>query len=198
MTVPDTTTRTNVVRPLRLIEAEIRVHLDAGDAAAREAAEPHYRRAAPLLREAKRDHFEGNTVGFFEWVMKKFGKSKTQTIRWIEYSRDEADKSFKSLHEVEYTPKSQGGMGHTPRAARSWTQPVDEIAERARKQAFRLAQEDALTRAQEREAERQLADRLIDIGYKVLAKELHPDKMRGDKSAFQRLGRVREKLRHCI
>jgi hypothetical protein len=91
-------------------------------------------------------------------------------------------------------------MGHAPPSARtrSWTAPVDEIAERARREAFRLVQEEALSRAEEREAERKLADRLVDIGYRVLAKELHPDKMRGDKTAFQRLGRVRHALKHCI
>jgi hypothetical protein len=198
MSTLETTNPRNVVRPLRVIEMEIKVHIDAGDAAAASAAAPHYQKAAPLLREAKRDHFAGDTAGFFAWVMKKFGKSKAQAMRWIEYSRDEADKSFKSLHKVEYTPKSQGGMGHTPRAARSWTQPVDEVAEKARRDQFRLAQQDSLSRAEEREAERKLASRLIDIGYKVLAKELHPDKMHGDKEAMQRLVRVRDKLKHCI
>jgi hypothetical protein len=198
MTVPDTTTRTNVVRPLRVLEAEIKVHIDAGDAAAREAAEPHYKKAAPLLIEAKEGHFAGDTAGFYDWGQKKFGKSRTQIMTWTAYAGEGGHNRLKSLHETKYEKKDRGGLGWTKPVSRDWTQPVDEIAERARRQAFRLAQEDALTRAEEREAERQLADRLIDIGYKVLAKELHPDKMRGDKSAFQRLGRVREKLRHCI
>jgi len=77
------------------------------------------------------------------------------------------------------------------------TAPVDGIAERARKEAFRLAQEEALTYAQERDAQRKLAHRLIDIGYEVLAKE-NPDKMRGDREAIQRLNKVRDKLKHSI
>jgi hypothetical protein len=192
------TESTSIVRPLRVIAAEIRVHIEAGDRAAKEAAEPHYRMAAPLLVEAKEGHFAEDEAGFFKWVQKEFGKSIRQTTRWIVWARADAGKSFKTLHQFEHTPKSQGGLGSERRLGRSWTKPVDEIAERARREAFRLAQEEALSRAQEREAERKLAARLVDIGYRVLAKELHPDKMHGDKTAFQRLGRVRHKLKHCI
>lgn len=47
---------------------------------------------------------------------------------------------------------------------------------------------------QEREAQRTLALRLIDIGYKVLAKELHPD-AGGSKDAMARLHIVRDRLK---
>ena len=197
------TAQTNLVRPLRIIEQEIREHIEAGDRAASEAGEIHYRRAAPLLVEAKEGHFDGNTAGFYEWAQKKFVKSRTQIMTWTGYAIAVPHKPFKNIQDFRYAPKKEGGLGRNPihnigRVGRSWTRPVDEVAERARKEAFRLAQEDALSRAEEREAERKLASRLIDIGYKVLAKELHPDKMRGDKSAFQRLARVRDKLKHCI
>ena len=69
-------------------------------------------------------------------------------------------------------------------------------AERARREAERLREEN-LTRQEEREADRQLALRLIDIGYKVLAKELHPDKG-GSRDAMQRLGRVRDRLKQHV
>jgi hypothetical protein len=51
---------------------------------------------------------------------------------------------------------------------------------------------------QERDAERKLLHRTVDIGYKVLAKELHPDKLSGDKTAMTRLNRVRDKAKHSI
>ena len=46
-------------------------------------------------------------------------------------------------------------------------------------------------------ASAQLGRRLIDIGYRVLAKELHPDKG-GSKDAMSRLGRVRDRLRSNV
>ena len=53
-----------------------------------------------------------------------------------------------------------------------------------------------LTRKQERDAEQKLALRLIDIGYKVLAQTLHPDKG-GSRDAMARLNRVRDRLKEC-
>jgi hypothetical protein len=194
---------TAVVRSLRVLEPLIREYIVAGDEASKDAGEPHYRMAAPLLLEAKEAHFQGNTAGFYDWAQKKFGKSRTQTtvyLSYAQYAQASVGKSLKSLHELRYTPKSQGGLGHAPPSARtrSWTAPVDAVADLARKEAFRLVQEDVLSRAQERDAERKLASRLVDIGYKVLAKELHPDKMHGNKEAMQRLVRVRDKLKHSI
>jgi hypothetical protein len=97
--------------------------------------------------------------------------------------------------------KNQGGLGHTPRISPirvDWAKPVNEAVERIRREQLRLAQEETLSYRQERDAERQLADRLIDIGFKALAKELHPDRIHGDKEAMQRLIRVRDKLKHSI
>jgi hypothetical protein len=51
---------------------------------------------------------------------------------------------------------------------------------------------------QERNAQRALAKRLTDIGYKALAKELHPDKVGGSHDAMARLNRIRGKLRNSI
>ena len=195
------TAEANLVRPLRVLEELLKEIFDAADQAAEDAAEPHYRKAAPLLAEAKEAHFHNNTDGFYIWAQKKFAKTRDTIRTWTMFGISSQSKSFKHLEHFVRTPKREGGLGRSPTASivrREWGTPAAEIADRARKEAFRLAQEDSLTRAQEREAERKLASRLVDIGYKVLAKELHPDKMHGDKEAMQRLVRVRDKLKHCI
>jgi hypothetical protein len=73
--------------------------------------------------------------------------------------------------------------------------PLDEAA-RARQQAWLaglLARRAAEAERQaELLAEHELALRLIEIGYKMLAKELHPDK--GRDAAMARLNRVRKRL----
>ncbi len=74
-----------------------------------------------------------------------------------------------------------------------WRESVKENIERARREVDRL-KEEALTRQQERDAERKLALRLIDIGFKVLVKELHPDKG-GSREAMSRLNRMRDRLK---
>jgi hypothetical protein len=50
--------------------------------------------------------------------------------------------------------------------------------------------EEELRRQQERDAQRELSLRMIDLGYKALAKELHPDKG-GSSEAMARLNRAR-------
>jgi hypothetical protein len=47
-------------------------------------------------------------------------------------------------------------------------------------------------------AQREVAHRLIDIGFKVLAKKLHPDLPNGDAIAMARLNKVRDQLKHSI
>ena len=169
------TAEANLVRPLRVLEELIREQLDAADRAANDAAEPYYRKAAPLLAEAKEGHFHSDTAGFYEWAQKKFpGKTRERIRTWTAFGTSSYSKSFKHITEFTATPRAQGCLGRTneqgPRIRRDWAAPAAEVADRARREAFRLAQEDSLTRAQEREAERKLAGRLIDIGYKVLAK----------------------------
>jgi hypothetical protein len=196
------TAEANLMRPLRVLEGLIKEQFDAADQAAQHATEPFYRKVAPLLAEAKESHFQGDAVGFYDWAQKKFGKSRSTISTWTAYGIKDHSKSFKHITDFARTPKAKGGLGQEswaiPIVRREWAAPAAEIAERARREAFRLAQEDSLSRAEEREAERKLANRLVDIGYKVLAKELHPDKMHGDKEAMQRLVRVRDKLKHCI
>jgi hypothetical protein len=51
---------------------------------------------------------------------------------------------------------------------------------------------------EEREAQRKVAHRLIDIGYKALAREFHPDRPHGDADTMARLNRLRDKLKHSI
>jgi hypothetical protein len=70
------------------------------------------------------------------------------------------------------------------------------LAERARREAERLRNED-LIRQKEREADQKLALKIIELGYKALAKELHPDKG-GSTDAMSRLTRARDHLRKSI
>ena len=78
-----------------------------------------------------------------------------------------------------------------------WHEPVKRMADEARETAVRLAQEN-LSRAKEREAQRQLALQLISIGYKILAAQFHPDKKGGSKDAMVRLNTVRNRLKGCV
>ena len=181
-----------VARPLKTLEKLIREALDA----ANKAGVPYYKAAGELLNEARDGHFENDVFGFYRWAEKNFGILKTQTRTWMGLAAASSRKSFKSIAEYR-RHKGDPGAATSGRVSRDWTAPVDEIAERARNEARRLAAEDNLTRMQERDAEAKLGLRLIDIGYRVLAKELHPDKG-GSREAMTRLGRVRDRLRSNV
>lgn len=188
---------TAVARPLKVLAALIKDDFIKGEQAGME----YYEAAGDKLNEAKDGHFDGDTSGFWSWATKNFAKSRDQLRTYMARAQARSHKSFKP-HK---NPTLRHTSGRQPKPSypgayihREWTVPVDDIAERARKEQFRLAQEEALTKAQEREAERKLAHRLIDIGYKVLAKELHPDKLDGDREAMRRLNHVREILKGAI
>jgi hypothetical protein len=78
---------------------------------------------------------------------------------------------------------------------RKWAGDIREKVKRARAEAAALERE-KLTRKQQREMERKLAIRLIDIGYKILSVELHPDKG-GSHEAMLALNAVRARLKEC-
>jgi hypothetical protein len=65
-----------------------------------------------------------------------------------------------------------------------------------RKAAFRDEYQNEYQR--ECAAEYKVALKLIGIGYRALAKELHPDTPHGDRDAMIRLNRVCDKLKHSI
>ena len=134
---------------------------------------------------------------FVSWVQRHFSISQTQAKLYMSYARttasiqNDAAAPFTSLDDFK-----RRHLGHErPNKVQPqvWHEPVKEVIDRARRDAERI-QEENLSRAQEREEQRKLALRLIDIGYKILSKELHPDKG-GSRDAMTRLNQVRERLK---
>jgi hypothetical protein len=175
-----------VARPLKTLEKLIKEDIEAGE----QAGMDYYRSAGEKLNEAQEGHYAGDAVGFWKWS-ERYGKSRTTLRTWMALGGHKAAKRFKSLSEVE--AKVFGYHRH-PVSRREYTPALDDIAERARGEARRLAAQEELTRQQDRDAEAKLGLRLIAIGFKVLARELHPDKG-GSREAMARLNRVRDRLR---
>jgi hypothetical protein len=184
----------NVLVPL------IKDDLQQEHEAAVQASMP-YRIAAGAKMIEARDGSNLKPGELYEWTKLNFNLGKDSASLYIKLAESTGygvqraipvSKPFTSLDDFK-----RRGLGRdvpsSGRVAREWTAPVDDIAERARREAHRL-REAELTRAQERDAERKLALRLIDIGFKVLASELHPDKG-GSRDAMSRLNRVRDRLK---
>lgn len=184
---------TEVARPLKVLVPLIKADFEQAE----KAGQPFYNAAGEKLLEAQKGHFEDDQVGFYKWAVETFQKTK-DTIRLCVIRAGLTNpKSFKSNKEVRYAPKKQGGLGHIRPVSRSWTAPVDIIAERARREAQRVAVEDAISAKERREAIQKLAKRIIQIGYRVLAKELHSDRGGSDKS-MQLLGDAKRLLEGAL
>jgi hypothetical protein len=184
-----------IARSLKVLAPLIKQDIAEADSAGR----PHYEAAAAKLIEARDGHFEDNLAGFYRWAVDEFQKSQGTIRSWIVFGAKNNGR-FKTKEHHARAPKHKGGLGNKPRIKplrREWGLPVDELAQRALDDAMRLAREASLSRKQEADADRKLANRLIDIGFKVLVVELHPDKG-GSHEAMMRLNRIRAQLKNCV
>jgi len=189
-----------VLRPvgalISLIKKDL-VALKEAEAAAAEVVNSIYIAIGEKLLEAKAQipHRE-----FAAWVKDnfKFGQRASQQYMQLARATNSLSEQKRnairaaddmSLREMirEHTDNKNYGRPAT------WQAEIRDNVRKAREDAARLADEH-LTRQQERDAEKKLALRLIDIGFKVLVKELHPDKG-GSKDAMARLSRVRARLK---
>jgi hypothetical protein len=192
-TAISTQSEKGVVRSLKEIEASIHTKLKEMEEAIERTKQPFWGLIGDDLVEAERRF---DTVSeFYAWANRQFGFSETTTRSYKKCATLIAPQNGARPQSWSDAMRS---IGQSPRRAarggiREWKEPVDDIVERARREAERIRDQE-LTRQEEREAERKLAYRLIDIGYKVLAKELHPD-AGGSKEAMGRLHTVRDRLK---
>jgi len=195
MNAPATIKETPAVRPLSVLVPLIKTDLSHGREAAEKAGLPYYRAAGEKMIEAKAQLQHGE---FISWVERNFSIGRRHANQYMALARATAGlemgvrtPGLDTLRDMVREHTSNKNYGKPA----SWQTDIRDNVARARQEAARL-QEESLSRAQEREAEKRLALRLIDIGYKVLAKELHPDRG-GTKDAMVRLGKVRTRLKGC-
>ena len=184
-----------VMRPLRVLVPLIKEDLKHGDEAARNAGLPYYRAAGEKMLEAKGQMTQGE---FTSWIKRNFniGMRHAQLHMQLASATLSMEKrnAFPASDDTSFREamrKHTSNVNFGKPAA--WRGEVDSRVKAAQQQAKRL-QDEELTRAQEREAERKLALQLIDIGFKALASKLHPDKG-GSRDAMTRLNRVRDRLK---
>jgi hypothetical protein len=167
-----------VARPLRVLATLITEDLAQGEAAER-AGKAHYRAAGEKMIEARGQMNHGE---FTPWLKQHFKISKAQAYRYIalaEAAEKSPGETFTNLKECQRRNRRRLG-GNTD-------------AERARLEAERV-REEAEGQAQNREALRKLALRIIGAGYRALALKRHPDNG-GNQDAMVRLNAARDHLK---
>jgi hypothetical protein len=182
-----------IVRPLRILVPLIKEDLQNGDEAALQAGMPYYEAAGKKMLEAKPQMSHGE---FGPWLKRNFNKSRDQCERYMQLAIATADRQNPRTRNLSSLRELDRHTGRDPRPTggavrREYTVPVDIVLERAAN--IRNLHEESLKREVERKAERRLATELIEIGYKVLATKLHPDRG-GSHEAMKRLNHVKNHL----
>ena len=186
-----------VARPLKVLVPLIKEDLRLGKEAAERAGMPYYQAAGEKLIEAKSQlkHRE-----FTPWVQRNFPEiGVAQAREYMAFARHLDSENvfantFSSLSDFQRKTGRKSEDYNTFESRKpDWQAPVKQIIGRVDTDTLNLKREE-LKRAEEREAQRKLALQLIDIGYKVLARTLHPDKG-GSREAMQRLNAVRDRLK---
>jgi hypothetical protein len=169
-----------IARPLNVLVPLIQADLKHGSAAAEEAGLPYYRAAGEKMLEAKPQIPHGN---FRNWIERNFPIRYKHARRYMQLAEETTEKSlardFSSLGDF----LRQSGNEPSYNRPVSWQKPVKQIVSRVDTETLNLKKEE-LKRADERDAQRKLALQLIDIGYKVLARELQARLERMEQQRF--------------
>jgi len=176
-----------VSRPLKVLIPLIQGELQMGNTAGRE----HYRRAGEMLIEAKDQVAHGR---WGSWLSKNFDLSQSTARRYMQWARFEEEQSAHGVREPKFRSlRDMAGNTERDREQRQSKQQQD-----FRRVLREVARDDFVQERQARDDEiqlhRDLAEELVDIGYRALATRLHPDRG-GSKDAMSRLNRVRDELR---
>lgn len=178
-----------IARPLGVLIPLIRGEIEDAERAALKAAQPYQIAAGEMLIEAKSQVKHGD---WEKWVRRSLPITPHSAREWMAMARQNvAVATFSSSHDFRMKTSPRYAATHKQRfkVPPKWQAPVKEIAGAARDQ-------DGL-HDKETKAEQKLALRLIEIGYKVLSVELHPDKG-GSSEAMSRLNTVRDLLKERV
>ena len=183
-----------IARPLAVLVPLIQDDLQQGKTAASAAGKPYFLAAGEKLLEAKSQMPHGE---FQSWAKRHFTVTYETLRTYMRFSEDSQKTGapvFSSLSD--HIRQTSNPNYNRPPSPPAWHDPVKKVVDRVDTEALNLKAE-AVKRGDEREAQRKLALQLIDIGYKVLAKTLHPDKG-GSRAAMARLNAVRGRLKQCV
>jgi hypothetical protein len=181
-----TPTEQPVARPLKVLIPLILADMKEGDDAAEKASMPYYRAAGEKMLEAKAQLKHGE---FMPWLKRNLDISQTTANLYMRLAREQINGAplFSSLREFEDRPRPKP-KPRPESAQAAFNQAFDEVFAKNRRQ-------DLLNQGEERKAESDLGRQIVARGYKSLAKELHPDKIGGDRTAMVRLNRARDRLK---
>jgi hypothetical protein len=183
-----------VARSLNILKPLVKRELDAIKTAELEAGVEHKIDCGILLIEAK----EGAGAGeWARWIKRNFHLSRHTASTYMGMARHAGKGgAFTSVRDYQrQTNPNYKGNSRPP----NWQEDVKETVRRMKQTEMRNfnLREHEISASKESKLERDIALRLIKIGYNVLSKELHPDRG-GSREAMSRLNKVVKLLRECV
>jgi hypothetical protein len=172
------------------------------DLVAAERAGHEYRVAAgEKMLEAQR-HFLSNPKGFWAWIVRNFDLGRVQAQRYMDYAiesnklasrRRPITQPFESIADFERKRGTLPKGESVPK--RPYHDAVNKILSKIDPEALKRESE----RAREELSEiRNLAEQIVNAGYKVIASKLHPDVKGGSAHAMKLLNAARDRLRRAL
>jgi hypothetical protein len=161
-----------VTRPLRVLVPLIKEDLQEAE----RAGVPYYRAAGEKLIEAKGQLNHGQ---WGSWLKRNFKRSIRQAQSYMALASDT---------QIRGAPRFSSIRDHERRTNRRPTNGNRQST------AAPPSQESA----RELVANKELALKLVDAGYRALAQQFHPDRQGGSHDAMSRLNTVRNRIKHWI
>jgi hypothetical protein len=163
--------------------------------AAEQAAKPFFQRAGELLNECKAQVEHGHWEAF---IREHFEFSVRTARVWMQYARELPEfQNGRDASDFSKPPtRSEIQNPDRDRSAeyqKGWQSAVRKTTSTLNVSKLKQEYED---KKKENKVIRELAVQLIDMGSKVLATKLHPDKG-GSSEAMHRLNEIRRGLKQC-
>lgn len=187
------TTNQAVARPLKVLVPLIKQDIEDAEKVANEAASPFYQSIGEKLIEAKSS--PENKGSWTRLVEQEFKISKMTAWRWMDY----ASQSKNVTHGLRFTFADYRNLNRKPPKAETTPETNRTVAADAEAVRSKAATEDARRAAAKLEKEQlqKISVKIIDTGYKVLSKRMHPD-VGGKVEDFHRLETARTQLKELI
>lgn len=173
-----------IARPLKILIPLIQGELQQGNSAGRE----HYHRAGEMLIEAKEQVSHGH---WGTWLSKNFDLHVSTARVYMRWARGQNERGPLDLEKPSSLSEMRGDAQRRSEQAKKQAEFKRVLRNIARDKFVQERQ----SQDEEIKAHRALALKLIQAGYLVLSRELHPDKKGGSKEGMTRLNRVRDELK---
>jgi len=186
-----------MVRSLPVLVLLIQEDLSSGRDAAQRAGMPYYKAAGEKLLEAKGQLKHGE---WGPWLKQNFALTQETARTYMKLAETVGaeNPSALGISSLGDLLRKTGSNRDARRAQQKpgSDEPAQQIVNPVGTGTLGADLDERILQ-DEREAERTLAVQLIDLGYKALARKLHPDKG-GSPDAMQRLNVVRDRLKQHV